>query len=228
MSIFAIGDLHLDFSNQKPMNVFGEHWDKHYEKIEQDWKEKVTESDLVILPGDFSWAIKLEDTYKEFQYINKLPGRKIFLKGNHDYWWTTLKKMNEFVEKNNFENIDFLYNNSYCFEDYIIVGTRGWTYNGNEADEKLIKREELRLDLSLKYGMKKYGEEKEIITVMHYPPKSNKVDFVRIMEKYNVTKCIYGHLHGVHEPPVDMNIESKIDFNLVSADYLDFKLLKIK
>lgn len=228
MSIFAIGDLHLDFSNQKPMSVFGECWDKHYEKIEKDWKEQVKENDLVILPGDFSWATKLEDTYKEFEYINNLPGKKILLKGNHDYWWTTLKKMSEFIKKSDFSNIEFLYNNSYCFEDYIIVGTRGWSYNGNKDDEKIIKREEIRLKLSIEHARNIYGLNKKIIVVMHYPPISNNVNFVKIMEEYNVVKCIYGHLHGVTEPPQDMKIESKIEFVLASADYLNFKLIKIK
>ena len=228
MGIFAIGDLHLDFSNQKPMNVFGEQWNKHYEKVEKDWKEKVTENDLVILPGDFCWASRLEETYNEFQFINKLPGKKILLKGNHDYWWTTVKKMNEFLDKNSFTNISFLYNNSYCFEEYIIAGTRGWAYNGNEEDEKIIKREELRLKLSIEDGVNKFGDSKDILIATHYPPISNKVNFVSIMEKYNVTKCLYGHLHGILELPLDIQIDSDIEFNLVSADYLDFKLLNIK
>lgn len=227
MSIFAIGDLHLDFSNEKPMNIFGDNWQGHSEKIRQDWINKVSETDLVILPGDFSWATTLEQTYKEFLYLNDLPGKKILLKGNHDYWWNTLRKMNEYIKYNNFSTVNFLYNNSYCFENYIIVGTRGWVNSGKKEDIKIIKREEIRLNLSIQDGIQKYGKDKEMIVVMHYPPISNDVNFVEIMEKYNVVKCVYGHLHGIKKLPKELNIKSKINFELVSSDYLNFKLVKL-
>jgi len=126
MSIYAISDLHLSFGDNKPMDIFGEVWDNHTEKIKENWNKKVKENDLVLLPGDFSWAMYLKDTDKDFEYLNSLPGKKLLLKGNHDYWWTTLKKMREYIEENKFENIDFIYNNSYLYEDKIIVGTRGW------------------------------------------------------------------------------------------------------
>ena len=125
MSIYAISDLHLSFNTDKPMNIFG--WEDYEKIIEKDWKEKVTDDDLVLLPGDFSWEMKLENTYKDFEFINSLPGKKLLLKGNHDYWWNTVKKMRDYLGEHNFKNIDFIYNNSYEFEDYIIVGTRGWT-----------------------------------------------------------------------------------------------------
>lgn len=127
MAIFVIADLHLSFKNPKPMNIFGDNWDGHENKIKEDWLKKVKQNDVVILPGDFSWAMDLEDTYLDFKYLNELPGQKLLLKGNHDYWWTSLKKMREFLDDNNFKNIDFLYNNSYCYENHIIAGTRGWT-----------------------------------------------------------------------------------------------------
>ena len=117
MSIFAIADLHLSFNTDKPMNVFGDNWQNHEEKIKQSWLNKVTDNDLVLLPGDFSWAMCLEEAKADFEFLSKLPGKKLLLKGNHDYWWTTLTKMREFVKENNFENIDFLYNNSYEFEN---------------------------------------------------------------------------------------------------------------
>lgn len=217
MSIFTIGDLHLDFNNEKPMNIFGANWDNHAQKIKQDWQEKVTENDLVILPGDFSWASTLEDAYTAFQYLEQLPGEKLLLKGNHDYWWNSLKKMNEFLFNNNFTRVNFLYNNSYFFEDYIIAGTRGWTPD----DEKIINREGIRLELSIQDGIQKYGKYKKIVIVMHYPPTE---ELIKIVEKYNVEIGIYGHLHGVTEVP---EIQSKIPFKLVSSDYLDFKLYNI-
>lgn len=235
MSIFAIGDLHLSFNTDKPMNIFGENWNNYEEKIKKDWLKKVKDTDLVLLPGDFSWAMKLEDTYKDFEYINNLPGKKILLKGNHDYWWNTVKKMNEFIKNNNFTNIEFLYNNSFLYENYIICGTRGWTISNNEEDRKIFERELLRLELSLNDGINKYGSDKEIIVCMHYPPitKNNipqndtNIKIIDLLKKYNVTKCIYGHLHGAsHKEAIEKKI-SQIEFKLVSSDYLNFELYKI-
>ncbi|MFR5683833.1 MAG: metallophosphoesterase, partial [Clostridia bacterium] len=120
MAIYAISDLHLSFGEDKPMDIFGDNWENHAEKIKEDWLNKVTEEDTILLPGDFSWAMKLEDTKKDFEYLVNLPGKKILLKGNHDYWWTTLAKMKEFLDKNHFGDIYFLYNNSYLVEETII------------------------------------------------------------------------------------------------------------
>lgn len=198
MSIYAISDLHLSFNTDKPMNIFG--WENYEEKIAEDWKQKVTEKDLVLLPGDFSWEVKLQNTYKDFEYLSKLPGKKLLLKGNHDYWWTTLKSMREYVKQNNYDNIDFIYNNSYEYENKIIAGTRGWNIiTETQEDKKVKNRELLRLENSIKDGLEKYGKEKEIIVCMHYPPiiKDNiNTEFVEILQKYKVKKCIYGHLHG--------------------------------
>lgn len=234
MSIFVIADLHLSFKNPKPMNIFGDNWDKHEEKIRKDWISKVKEEDLVILPGDFSWAMNLEDAYMDFEYLNSLPGKKLLLKGNHDYWWTTLNKMREYLKENNFSNIDFIYNNSYSFEKYIITGTRGWTLNDTEGSNKILNRELGRLELSLKDGITKFGNEKEIIVFMHYPPITNasmlnneELKFVNKMKEYNVRKCMYGHLHSrSHRDAIEGMIQG-IEFKLVSADYLNFKLIKI-
>jgi len=234
MSIFVIGDLHLSFNNPKPMDIFGENWAGHEEKIKNNWIENVSEEDLVILPGDFSWETYLTDTKKDFEYLNNLPGNKILLKGNHDYWWTTLASMRNFLKENNFTNIDFLYNNSYEFENKIICGTRGWSIIDEETDKKLINRELIRLELSLQDGINKFGNDKEIIVFMHYPPitkakivAEEEMQFVDLMKKYNVKRCYYGHLHGASiADAVEGNIEG-IDFKLVSADGLEFKLLKI-
>ena len=197
MSIYAISDLHLSFNTNKPMNIFG--WIDYENKIKKDWLEKVSENDLVLLPGDFSWEIKLENTYKDFEFINNLPGKKLLLKGNHDLWWGTLNKMREFLEEQKIKNIDFIYNNSYEFEGNIIAGTRGWNLSEETPeDAKIKKREVNRLELSIKDGIEKYGDNKPIIACMHYPPilKGNtNNEFTKVLEKYNVNKCIYGHLH---------------------------------
>lgn len=235
MAIYAISDLHLSFHNNKPMSIFGENWLNHEEKVEKSWKQIVKQEDTVLMPGDFSWAMNLKDTYLDFEYINKLPGKKILLKGNHDYWWTTIAKLNNYIKENNFENIDFLYNNSYLIEDKIICGTRGWALNeqGDDAD-KIIKREALRLELSINNGINKWGKDKEIIVCMHYPPiikNTNIVNntFIEILKKYNIKKCIYGHLHlheYVEKDVIEGNIQG-IDFKLVSADYLNFELYRV-
>lgn len=235
MSIFVIADLHLSFKNPKPMDIFGDNWTKHEEKIKKDWNEKVKEDDLVVLPGDFSWATYIEDTIPDFEYLNSLPGKKIMLKGNHDYWWTTLTNMRKFLQENNFTNIDFLYNNSYEFEDKILCGTRGWAIGDEETDKKLIDRELIRLELSLKNGVEKYGTDKEIIVFMHYPPitkakilSGEEMQFINLMKKYNVKRCYYGHLHGASiKDAIEEEVEG-IQFKLISADGLDFKLEKIK
>ena len=234
MSIFVIGDLHLSFNNPKPMDIFGEHWAGHEEKIKNNWIENVKEDDLVILPGDFSWETYLTDTKQDFKFLDNLPGKKILLKGNHDYWWTTLTAMRGFLKENNYTNIDFLYNNSYEFDNKIICGTRGWSIIDEEADQKLINRELIRLELSLQDGINKFGNDKEIIVFMHYPPiTKNKMltgeeaDFVKLMKKYNVKRCYYGHLHGASiSEAIEGEVEG-IEFKLVSADGLNFKLLKI-
>lgn len=237
MSIYTIGDLHLSFSEDKPMDVFGDNWKNHEEKIKQDWLKKVKEEDLVVIPGDFSWAMHLDDTKKDFEYLNELPGKKLLLKGNHDYWWETVTKMKNFLDENEFKNIDFIYNNSFEFEDTIITGTRGWSNNEDAQDnKKIFEREVARL----KYGIKDaLGTEekmsKDIIVFMHYPPitkqdfqENNQSAFVQIMQKYNVKKCFYGHLHA---HAIDDAVEGNyygIEFKLVSADALKFELFKVK
>ena len=236
MSIFVIADLHLALRVPKPMDRFGDNWSGHEEKIKKDWLEKVKENDLVILPGDFSWETYLENTKLDFGYLNSLPGKKILLKGNHDYWWTTLTSMKRYLQENKIENVDFLFNNSYEIENKIFVGTRGWALLDSENSQKMINREAARLELSIKSAIEKYGEDKEIIAIMHYPPISNSCmkneytynsKFLDIMKKYNIKKCYYGHLHGSsHKDAIEGEIEG-INFKLISADYLDFKLCKI-
>ena len=216
MAIYAIGDLHLSFHENKPMDIFGEKWEGHEEKIKNDWLKNVNENDLVLLPGDFSWSMYLENTFEDFSYINKLPGKKLLLKGNHDYWWTTLTRMRKYLKEKNFENIDFIHNNSYEYDGNIIAGTRGWTQSEEAEDKRLVEREVGRLELSLKDGIKKYGDNKPIIVNIHYPPITNyniqnniKSPFIEVMKKYNVK-----------------NYEG-IDIKLVSSDSLNFTLWKV-
>lgn len=231
MAIYAIADLHLSFSTNKPMNIFGDNWEGHENKIKEDWLSKVKEEDTVILPGDFSWAMNFEEVKADFEYLNNLPGRKIMLKGNHDYWWNTTTKINRFLEENKYSNIDILYNNSYLVEDKIICGTRGWTLNNDEENEKIYKRELIRLELSIKDGIQKYGTDKEIIVCMHYPPTNETIlensEFIEIMKKYNVKKCIYGHLHGESHKEAIQGILNGVELQLVSCDYTNFKLIEI-
>ena len=170
MSIYAIGELHLSFNENKPMSIFGDNWVGYEQKIKDDWKQKIKNDDYVLLPGDFSWSMYLKDTYKDFEYLSKLPGKKILLKGNHDYWWTTLNKMRNYLKENDFKDIDFLYNNSYEIEGNILAGTKGMTQSNNPDDERLVHRETIRLELSIKDGIEKYGKDKPIIVCMHYPP----------------------------------------------------------
>ncbi len=230
MSIYAISDLHLAFNKNKPMEIFGDNWKEHDKKIKLDWESKVKEDDLVLLPGDFSWAMDLNNNIEELQYLEELPGIKILLKGNHDYWWNSLTKMNKFLEDNNINSIKFLHNNSYLYENYIIAGTRGWEDSNSEDDIKILKRELLRLELSLKDGVDKYGNDKKIIVNMHYPPfieNAENISFINLMNKFNVEYCIYGHIHGKIDEEIKSVKNSKIKFKLVSCDYLDFKLYKI-
>lgn len=235
MSIYAIADLHLSFALDKPMDIFGKNWENHAEKIKVDWLSKVKENDMVVLPGDFSWAINLDETYLDFKYLNDLPGKKVMLKGNHDYWWSTVTSMKNFLKKQNFENIDFLYNNSIEFEDKIFVGTRGWMLQDSENDLKMIKREVQRLELSINDALDKNKDgKKEIIAFLHYPPLENKpllenkhLEFYKTLKKYGIKRCYYGHLHGnAHNNAVNGEIGG-IYFRLISSDYLNFKLLEI-
>lgn len=226
MSIYAIGDLHLSNSTEKPMDIFG--WIDHKEKIFKNWRENVEKEDLVLLAGDISWANHLQEAKEDLEEIISLPGKKIIVKGNHDYWWSTLNKM-----KISYPELDFLQNNSYEYEDYVIAGTRGWTVPGkielSEQDTKIYNREITRLKLSLENAKK---AKKKIIVMMHYPPMNENhesSDVTKLIEQYNVTDVIYGHLHGKESFKAGFcGNKENINYQLVSCDYLDFKLYKLK
>lgn len=235
MAIYIIGDLHLSFAKNKPMSIFGTNWENHSEKIKEDWLQNVNTEDTVILAGDFSWAMHLKDAYLDFQFIHNLPGKKILLKGNHDYWWTTITKMKEYLQECKFTDIEFLYNNSIKVEDKIFIGTRGWNLLETQENEKMLNREIARLRLSIQDGLSKITDE-EMIAIFHYPPLSRAImknqtiypsPFLQEIKKYPIHRCYYGHLHGKsHIDAVEGEIEN-IQFQLISADYLNFHLEKI-
>ena len=224
MSIYAISDFHLSFGTpDKPMNVFGPVWDGHEEKIKKDWLSKIGEDDYVILSGDFSWATYLEETKADFEYLNSLPGKKYILKGNHDYWWTTVKKMNEFIERNGFKNINFIYNNAYDIGNYLLAGTRYWGYDEEAEDnEKIIDREILRAKLSLDFA-KSIDKDKPIIFTTHYPPDDK---IIEALKEYNIKIWIYGHIHSKYEENL-VEIPGIVT-KLTSCDYLNFKAIRLE
>ena len=223
MAIYAISDLHLSFSNKdKPMSIFGDKWEGYEEKIKKDWLKKVKPEDTVILSGDLSWATYIDEAKEDFEFVNSLPGNKIILKGNHDYWWTTTKKMNEFIKNNCYENISFLYNNAYDLGEYVLAGTRYWDYDEETEDnEKIFNREILRAKLSLDEA-KRIASGKPIIFTTHYPP-DNRI--ISALADYDISIWIYGHIHTKYEENlVDI---SGIKTYLASCDYLNFELQKI-
>ena len=223
MSIYALSDLHLSFGvKDKTMNIFGERWNNYDQKLKENWNKKVKEEDTVIIAGDLSWAMYLEESLEDFKFLNELNGNKIILKGNHDYWWTTLTKMNKYLEENNIENVKFLYNNCYEIDDFMICGTRYWSYDEETEDNaKVFNREIERAKISLE-SAKKQNEDKKIIFVTHYPPTEGIIECVK---KYNVKYWIYGHIHSNYEDNL-VQIDG-IESFLTSGDYLNFELLKI-
>lgn len=226
MKIYAIGDLHLSKSSNKPMDIFG--WIGHKEKIFEDWILKVTDEDLVIIAGDTSWAISLDEAKADLDEIEALPGKKIVIKGNHDYWWASLSKMNKL-----YESITFLHNTAYEFGDYVISGTRGWICPNEtkfeEADQKIYEREAQRLKNSLEAALR--FKDKEIIVALHYPPTNDKFEnsmFTNLFKEYNVHKVVYGHLHGQEAFKLGLQGEmDSIEYHLVSCDFLDFSIKRI-
>lgn len=223
MSLFAIADLHLSLSVNKPMDIFGDRWSNHVEKLTKNWNETVSEDDVVVIPGDISWAINFDEAKADFDYINKLNGTKIISKGNHDYWWSTLSKLNAFLAENNFDTIKFLHNNHYSYENYGICGTRGWINETSvPADAKVLAREAQRLEVSIKSAL---NENLEPIVFLHYPPvfgNESNYDILDVMYKYNVKECYYGHLHGNAHKYAICGEREGINFNLIAADFVQF------
>ena len=230
MALYTIADLHLPLGIDKPMDIFGKAWENYVERLADNWQSVVKAGDTVVLPGDFSWATYLEQSERDFEYLHRLNGRKILLKGNHDYWWTTMNKLREFTAKLGFSDIDFLQNNHFMYENIGICGTRGWLHPAwdsfTDEDRKIFDREVLRLELSLKSA----SGCNEIYVFTHYPPMSaakEKNDFTEMLHKFPVTKCIYGHLHGASHKNAVEGVVDGIEYKLVSGDYLGFMPYKL-
>jgi predicted phosphohydrolase len=227
MALYAISDLHLGFNEDKPMDIFGEKWNGHPEKIKNNWIKKVNKEDTVLIAGDISWAMNSDSSTIDLEWIDELPGKKILSRGNHDFWWNSIKKLNSL-----FDNTKFLQNNYYSYEQYAICGTRGWSCPGGdkftEKDKKIYQRELIRLKLSLDEA-KKNGFSKFIV-MLHYPPTNEKFeesDIVKIIKEYGVEKVIYGHLHG---PSLKRVLNGKVDgveYIMTSADFLDFDPIRV-
>jgi len=238
MGLYVIADLHLSTNSEtnKPMEVFGRRWTDHTEKIVKNWRAVVTDEDLVIIPGDISWALTVEEAESDLKLIDSLPGKKLLGKGNHDYWWTTAKKLHEFFESKSITTIDILYNNAYECDDFIIAGTRGWYNDGSlkmppgTDYDKLINRENERLRISLTKAKELADtSHKPILVFFHFPPVRGSFicrKFVDTLKEFGVDRCYYGHIHGDYTGPRTSEFED-ISFTLISADFLDFHPLPI-
>ena len=234
MSIFVISDLHLDvLTNEKSMEVFGEKWKDYTKRIQKNWSAVVSENDTVILPGDISWALNLEDSLNDLKWINALPGKKILMKGNHDFWWSTVTKMKRFFAENDLNTLDILHNNAIETESYILAGSRGWFVDKTVQSQKnitvdydkILNREQIHLRMSLNEAKKmQESSNKEILAFFHFPPiwSDFKCDeLLNILNEYNVSRAFFGHIHGSynHRSYFEYN---GIQFRMISADFIDF------
>ncbi len=235
MSLYTMADLHLSTFDQtnKSMEVFGKSWADYMIRIENNWRRLITDEDTVVIPGDVSWALSLEEAESDLKFLDSLPGKKILGKGNHDFWWSTMRKHEIFFEKNEIRTISFLFNNAHETEDFIIAGTRGW-YNDEDAAnapdntdfEKLTNRENLRLRASLEAAKKlqEQSPDKEIIVFMHFPPFWNgkaSDGLIRVLKEYSITRLYFGHIHGNYTVEPHFVYEG-INMHIISADYLKF------
>jgi len=227
MALYAIGDLHLCLGAPKPMDVFGGTWIGYMDKLRQGM-EQINPEDTTVLCGDLSWALGLEEAQADFAWIDQIPGKKIILKGNHDYWWSTAAKFYKFCGENDFKDQYILNNNCYFYDNYAICGTRGWFFEEEKSgqhDAKVFNREIMRLEASLKAA-----GEKEKLVFLHYPPRYRGyecVPILELLEKYGVRRCFYGHLHGDSHKLAMEGLWNGIDFRLVAADYINFKPVKV-
>ncbi|MBQ8884824.1 MAG: metallophosphoesterase [Clostridia bacterium] len=230
MKIYAIGDLHLSSNAEKPMDIFGGNWEGHLEKIKTDWREKVSEEDVVLIPGDISWAMKLEGALEDLRSLTDLPGKKVFIRGNHDYWWNGITRLRDSAPDSSFI---FLQTDCVRLDGYVIVGSRGWACPGSpdytEQDQKLYRREaeRFRLALGCADGVKQEGD--KLIALIHYPPFNLKREdslFTSLFEEKGVDKVVFGHLHGPTFFPL-FTEKNGISYHLTSCDKTDFKLTRI-
>lgn len=220
MSLFAIADTHLSFGTDKPMDSFPG-WNDYVDRIEKNWNKIVTNDDTVVIAGDISWAMNFDELKADFDFIERLNGKKIILKGNHDYWWNTSKKMNDFIESQRYKTISILFNNSYDVDGVSVCGSRGWLFDvDDEHDEKVLNREVGRLRLSLESAVND-----EIIVFLHYPPVTTDTkcdEILNLLKEYGIKKCYYGHLHGIAAKKAIDDVVDGIEFRLISCDRLGF------
>ena len=228
MALYAIGDLHLSLGADKPMDVFGGRWINYVDKLVEGFSQ-LTDGDTTVLCGDLTWGMSLESAREDFLFIDRLPGRKIVLKGNHDYWWSTAAKAKRFFAENGIDTIDILYNNSILYGDTALCGTRGWFYEeerGTEHDRKIMLREIGRLEASLKAA-----GDREKIAFLHYPPKYLNYEcpeILEMLERFGVHECYYGHIHGKGCYAAFQGEKNSVRFKLVSADHLLFSPIKVR
>ena len=223
MALFVIGDTHLSLSSGKTMNIFSG-WVDYEQRLEKNWRRVVGEDDTVVVAGDISWCMDMEEGLEDFQFLHSLPGRKILMKGNHDYWWSTKKKADDFFERHNLDSLNILFNNAYVCGNMAICGTRGWFFDAEkDTDKKIILREAGRLRRSIE-AAKETGLEP--VVFLHYPPLSvtQKCDEIYdVLVEENIKRCYYGHLHSYsHATAVNGVNEDGIRFSLISGDYLEF------
>ena len=227
MALYALGDLHLSLGTNKPMDIFGDKWQNYVEKLRRGF-EPLTENDVTVLCGDLSWGMSLQQSLADFQFIHRLPGKKILLKGNHDYWWGTASKMQRFFDENGLTSLEILHNNCLFYGDLALCGTRGWFYeldNAGTHNEKMLAREAGRLETSLQAA-----GDREKLCFLHYPPLYQGYEcpeLLRLLQRYRVKACYYGHLHGAAQKRALEGVHYGTDFRLVAGDWLDFVPKKI-
>ena len=235
MSVYVIADLHLSTDNaSKSMEVFGNRWKEYQNRIQTNWNKLVEENDTVIVPGDISWALTLQDALSDLRFLNSLSGKKVIMKGNHDFWWTSVTKMKALFKEHGFDSISILNNNAIEIENYIITGSRGWfvdqsvqTKNVNADFEKVINREAIRLKIGLDEAKRLYeasDEKKEIIAFFHFPPvwgdfRNDRV--INLLSEYGISRCYFGHIHGNYTVSPSI-CDGNLQMRLISADYLNF------
>ncbi|MEI3102273.1 MAG: metallophosphoesterase [Oscillospiraceae bacterium] len=227
MALYAIGDTHLSLGSQKPMDIFGDKWENHAEKLKKGFA-RLEADDVCVICGDISWGMGIEECKEDFLFIHSLPGKKIILKGNHDYWWSTAAKARRFFDENGIDSIEILYNNCFDYKGFALCGTRGWFYEeekGGEHDEKIMRREIMRLEASLKAA-----GDKPKLAFLHYPPiylHYSCPEILELLKSTEVRLCCYGHIHGRGCSAAFKGWREGTEFRLVSADYLDFCPVKL-
>lgn len=220
MSLFVIGDTHLSLASDKPMDVF-DGWCDYTDRLKNNWQKLVSPDDTVVIDGDISWGMSLDETYEDFKFLNSLNGNKIIVKGNHDFWWSTKTKIDLFFKENGFDSLKILHNNAYRVGEFSVAGSRGWFFD-DESDGKVMARECARIERSILTAKELGGE---TVVFLHYPPVSVTKDceqIVEVLKKYNIKRCYYGHLHGAASKYAFNGEKYGIDFRLISADYLGF------